>query len=151
MLFGFSGGAHFVHRFLMLHPERISAASIGAPGIVTLLDPDKKWWLGIADTNQHFGIKVNPKAVAGIPIHLVVGGADIETWEITMEPGDRYYMPGINDTGKTRLERLQALKASLEHYGAKVRLDIVEGETHNVAPIAQSSKTFFRDVLLGRF
>ncbi|HCS28573.1 MAG TPA: hydrolase [Spongiibacteraceae bacterium] len=151
MLFGFSGGAHFVHRFLMLHPHRVSAASIGAPGVVTLLDPAKEWWLGIADTEQHFDIQVDPNAVSGMPIHLAVGGADTETWEITVEADDAYYMPGINDSGDTRLERLQSLKASLEHYGAKVRLDIVEGETHNVAPIAQFSKAFFRDVILGRY
>src|SRR5680860_1115071 len=36
-LHGFSGGGQFAHRFLYLHPERLSAVSIGAPGHVTLL------------------------------------------------------------------------------------------------------------------
>ncbi len=29
MLFGYSGGGHFVHRFFYLHPERLHAVSIG--------------------------------------------------------------------------------------------------------------------------
>src|SRR5690606_39266483 len=37
-LHGFSGGGHFAHRFLYLHPERLAGVSIGAPGIVTLID-----------------------------------------------------------------------------------------------------------------
>lgn len=151
MMFGFSGGAHFVHRFLMLYPGRVSAASIGAPGVVTLLDPEKPWWLGVGGTDHHLGISVAPEAVAGLPVHLIVGGADTETWEITMEADDRYYMPGINDSGRTRLERLEALKSSLEHYGARVRLDIVPGESHNVEPMAREARAFFRDVLLGRY
>jgi len=31
-LHGFSGGGQFTHRFLYLHPDRLAAASIGAPG-----------------------------------------------------------------------------------------------------------------------
>ena len=30
-MFGFSGGGHFTHRFAILHPEKLWAASIGAP------------------------------------------------------------------------------------------------------------------------
>jgi predicted peptidase len=33
MMYGFSGGGHFTHRFLYLHPERLFAASIGAPSV----------------------------------------------------------------------------------------------------------------------
>ncbi len=32
MLFGFSGGGHFAHLFFYLHPDRLLAVSIGAPG-----------------------------------------------------------------------------------------------------------------------
>ena len=51
-LFGYSGGGHFAHRFLMLHPERLWAASIGAPGSVTLLDPTRDWWVGTRDVEE---------------------------------------------------------------------------------------------------
>ena len=38
LLYGFSGGGHFAHRFFYLHPKRLAGVSIGAPGVVTLLD-----------------------------------------------------------------------------------------------------------------
>lgn len=38
LMHGFSGGGHFAHRFFSLHPRRLLGASIGAPGMVTLLD-----------------------------------------------------------------------------------------------------------------
>ncbi len=37
-LFGFSGGAQFVHRFAMLHPDRVSHLSIASPGWYTFPD-----------------------------------------------------------------------------------------------------------------
>src|SRR4051812_4854162 len=44
---GYSGGAHFVHRYLLLHPQRVRAASLSAPGQVTLLDPAVPWHAGL--------------------------------------------------------------------------------------------------------
>jgi len=37
-MMGFSRGGQFIHRFLLLHPERLYAVSIGAPGRPTMLD-----------------------------------------------------------------------------------------------------------------
>lgn len=54
-IFGYSGGGHFAHRFTILHPEKLWAASIGAPGSVTLLDPDRDWWVGVRDVAERFG------------------------------------------------------------------------------------------------
>jgi poly(3-hydroxybutyrate) depolymerase len=44
-LFGFSGGGQFANRFAYLHPEKLWAVSIGAPGSVTLLDVNRDWWV----------------------------------------------------------------------------------------------------------
>jgi pimeloyl-ACP methyl ester carboxylesterase len=149
LMFGFSGGAHFTHRFTILHPHRIRAASIGAPGSVTLLDTTKRWWVGIKDCAEHFGIDADPGRVAGLPMHFVVGDADTETWEITFEPGDRYYVEGANDAGRTRGDRIRALADSFAAHGARVRLDVVDGATHDVTAVAHKTRAFFADVLNG--
>ena len=151
MMFGFSGGGHFTHRFTILHPDRILAASIGAPGSVTLLDPEKPWWVGVGDCEEKFGITVDKAAFRNLPLHFVVGGADRETWEITFEPGDNYYVEGANDAGRDRGERIRSLAASFEKCGARTRLDILEGVAHDVVPVSQKTREFFYDVLTGAF
>ncbi len=130
-MFGFSGGGHFAHRFAILHPHRLWAASIGASGSVTLLDPDRDWWVGIRDLRARFGIAFDAAALARVPVQMVVGDADLETWEITHAPGGTYWMEGANDAGRTRPERLRALRDSFERAGVKVRFDLLPGVAHD--------------------
>ena len=46
-------------------------------------------------------------------MHLIVGAADLETWEINYPRESVQYMDGINDTGRTRIERNTALRQNL--------------------------------------
>lgn len=147
LMFGFSGGGHFTHRFTILHADRVRAASIGAPGSVTLLDAAAPWWVGIADCEQRFGIRVDPRSFHDLPLHFVVGDADTETWEITFKQGDRNYMPGANRAGRTRGERVRALAESFRSHGARVRVDLVPGAAHDVTEVVQKTREFFGDVL----
>ena len=151
LMFGFSGGGHFTHRFTILHPDRIYAASVGAPGAVTLIDAAKPWWAGIKDCESLFGIRVEPQAFNNMPLHFVVGEADEETWEITFGPDDKYYIDCANDAGRTRGERIRALMDSFQKCGARTRLDLVPDATHDVTAVAQKTREFFCDVLNGRF
>ena len=130
-MFGFSGGGHFAHRFAILHPQRLWAASIGAPGSVTLIDPSRDWWVGIRDLPQCFGIEFDRAAFARVPMQMIVGDADLETWEITHREGGTHWMPGANDAGRTRPERLRALKDSFEAAGVTVRFDLLPGVSHD--------------------
>jgi len=130
-MFGYSGGGHFTHRFAILHPEKLWAACIGAPGSVTLLDPDRDWWVGIRDLAEKFGRPFDAAALAKVPVQMVVGGLDLETWEITHKPGAAYYMEGANDAGATRPERLRSLQKSFEAVGVRVTFDEVPGVSHD--------------------
>lgn len=151
LMFGFSGGGHFTHRFTLLHPQRIRAASIGAPGSVTRIDFEKRWWSGVSDCEAIFGIRINPENYEGLPLHFVVGEADLETWEITFSEGDRYYVEGANDAGRDRRERILSLAESFTKCGARVRHDEVSGVAHDVVAVAQKTREFFSDVLTGTF
>ncbi|HBS98940.1 MAG TPA: hydrolase [Citreicella sp.] len=130
-MFGYSGGGHFTHRFAILHPEKLWAACIGAPGSVTLLDLDRDWWVGIRDLAEKFGRPFDAAALAKVPVQMVVGGLDLETWEITHKPGAAYYMEGANDAGATRPERLRSLQKSFEAVGVRVTFDEVPGVSHD--------------------
>lgn len=131
LLHGFSGGGHFAHRFLYLHPRRLRGVSIGAPGVVTLLDPDRSWWVGVRDLEARFGRPLDLEAIRAVPVQTVIGGADTETWEIAIEPGGPLWMDGAELAGTNRLQRLDALRASLERHGVAVRHDVVPGAAHD--------------------
>jgi hypothetical protein len=141
-LSGYSGGGQFVNRFLLLHPHRLWAASIGAPGSVTLVDDSRDWWVGTANVASIFGREIDRDALARVPVQLVVGALDQETWEITHREGGRHWMPGANDAGATRPERAASLQRSLQQAGVSARLDVVPGVAHNGMQCLDTIKTF---------
>lgn len=147
MMYGFSGGGHFTHRFLYLHPERMLAASIGAPGVVTLADFDHDWWVGVRDFEAVFGKAIDLDAMRRVAVQAVIGGDDLETWEITITPQDPWWMPGADLQGATRNDRIRALKASLERNGLAVRLDVEPGVAHDDRKLVRHVKSFFADTL----
>jgi len=149
-IFGFSGGGHFAHRFTILHPRKLWAAAIGAPGSVTLLDPSRDWWVGVRNLKETFGIDYDPAAIAQVPVQMIVGEADLETWEITHKEGGTYWMPGANDAGRTRPERLAALRASFEKAGVKVRFDLLPGVSHDRLKTLNKVQDFLAGVLTQR-
>jgi len=149
-LFGYSGGGHFTHRFLLLHPERLWAASIGAPGSVTLLDPTRDWWVGTRNVEALFGRAVDAAAMAEVAVQMVVGAADLETWEITHREGGRHWMPDANHAGRTRPERLARLRDSFEAAGVTVRFDLVPNMAHDGMRAVPRVTDFFAHVVKRR-
>jgi dienelactone hydrolase len=149
-MFGFSGGGHFTHRFAILHPQTLWAASIGAPGSVTLLDPDRDWWIGIRNLPETFGIAFDGEALKRVPVQMIVGDADLETWEITHKPGGSHWMEGANDAGRTRPDRLKALAASFGKAGVTVQLDLVPGVSHDRMKVLNRVKDFLAGVLAAK-
>ena len=148
-LFGYSGGGHFAHRFLMLHPERLWAASIGAPGSVTLLDPRAIGGSGSATMADCFGIEIDIDAMRNVPVQMVVGAADLETWEITHRRGRRALDARRQRRWATRPERLASLRQSFEAAGIEVRFDVVPNMPHDGNRVVGHVQSFFADVLKG--
>ena len=146
-LTGFSGGGHFTHRFLYVHPERLSGVSIVSPGVVTLCDPDLPWPAGVGGLEAEFGRSFNAAAVAAVPANLVVGDDDTETWEISVAPDSPAYIPDVNAAGVTRITRLRALAASLERNGNTVSVDLVPGVAHEGYHLLKPTFRAIRQVL----
>lgn len=146
-LFGYSGGGHFAHRFLMLHPERLWGVSVGAPGSVTLLDPSRDWWVGTRNFAALFGQEIDLAAIKRVPVQMVVGAADLETWEITHREGGRNWMPDANHAGKTRPERLASLQRSFEAAGVSVQFDLIPNMPHDGIKAVPAVEDFFAGIL----
>jgi dienelactone hydrolase len=146
LLHGFSGGGQFAHRFLYAHPQRLLAASIGAPGRVTLLDDTTPWWLGTKDFARIFGTAPDIAEIRKVPIQLVVGDLDVEGWEIN-NPHDSNWLPGLEKQGKTRIERLETLQKNLDDHGIATRFDLVPGAAHQGLKMIDVVCEFFASVL----
>lgn len=147
LMHGFSGGGHFAHRFFLLHPERLLAVSIGAPGVVTLLDKSLPWWTGVSDIEARFGKGVDVEAMRRVAVQMVVGSNDTDTWEITIPEGSSWWMAGANDAGRTRIERLKSLQTSLEREGIEVSFELVPDVAHNGWAVLGPVQSFFSKVL----
>lgn len=147
-LHGFSGGGHFSHRFLYLHPERLLGVSIGAPGMVTLLDFEHDYWVGVRNFRAVFGKDIDLAAMRRVHVHMVIGAEDTETWEIRLEPTDALWMAGAEHLAEAnRLERMAALRQSLEAHGIGVRQDIVTGAGHDGRLMLDPVRTWLRQVM----
>ena len=142
-LFGYSGGGHFTHRFLMLQPNRLWGVSIGAPGSVTLLDPTRDWWVGTRNFAELFGQELDIPAMKQVAVQMIVGAADLETWEITHKPGGRNWMPDANHAGTNRPERLASLRDNFAAHGIAARFDLVPNTPHDGVKVVPVVEDFF--------
>jgi len=145
LLAGFSGGGQFAHRFAYLHPDRLHAVSIGAPGRVTLPDAEP-WPLGIGGVHGLFGRDVDLDALTAIPHQIIVGGEDDarETLAIAASDGREAR------AGTTRVERAQTLARELAARGVPVETVVVPGVAHDADAVAAPVIDFLSRALAQR-
>lgn len=74
--FGYSGGGQFVHRYAMLHPERVTRAVLAAPGWFTFPDEAAPFPLGLAAAGGRAAIAI--ERFLAIPVSVIVGERDCE-------------------------------------------------------------------------
>lgn len=75
-LFGYSGGAQFVHRFAMLHPQRVAALGIGAAGWYTLPDATLPYPRGLQGAEFLSGRALEMLQFLRLPMRVWVGERD---------------------------------------------------------------------------
>lgn len=119
LLYGFSGGAQFAHRFYYLHPQRIKGLSAHAPGQVCL-PPQSEGAL---------------HAMRQVPVQLVIGSEDRGTERSGLEMG----------LGRAQL--LQMLADALGALGVNVCRQEVEGAGHDGFALLPAGQAFLADQL----
>lgn len=130
LLSGYSGGGQFVERFTLFRADTLLAASIGAPGRVTLPDLELPWWIGLQGAKERIGLEPNFDALRSIPVQVVVGNVDVtDANEIRRD--SELWMENSQVAGATRLERSTTLYRSLVELGVDARLDVMEGQAHD--------------------
>lgn len=113
-LFGYSGGAQFVHRLAMVQPQRVASLGIGAAGWYTWPDHQLPWPQGLADAPAAASGAANIEDFLRLPIALWVGERD--------NAPDTYLRndPALNaQQGTNRLERASRWTAALRDLAAQ--------------------------------
>ncbi len=117
-LFGYSGGAQFVHRYTLAHPQRVAKAVLGAPGWYTFPDPTVKYPKGIAQAKSLPGVTFDPSGFLAIPTCVLVGERDVRQ-DVALNKSPKIE----RQQGATRLERgghwIAAMTRAAEVQGLK--------------------------------
>ncbi len=75
-IFGFSGGAQFVHRYALFYPRQVAAMVLGAAGWYTFPDPNQRFPLGIRGFKEWPNLRFSLDLFLAIPTLVLVGDAD---------------------------------------------------------------------------
>lgn len=97
LMMGFSGSGMFTNRFAIIHPERIQAAAIGAPGGWPIL-PIEEWNglklrypVGVWDLEELVGHEFDIQTFKSIPQYFYMGDEDDN--DAVDEVPDRFGVP----------------------------------------------------------
>lgn len=142
LLFGFSGGAQFVHRFAYLYPQRLKALACGAPGSQTLPDETRSYPEGVKDLEQVFGLRMAWQPLSNVPTMFIVGDADTDTSYATAR--GRTLDPSIQNG---RFGATTRLEESWRGAGANCQLHVVPGVSHTENELLGPVVSFFEKCL----
>jgi pimeloyl-ACP methyl ester carboxylesterase len=129
-LLGYSGGAQFVHRYAMAHPDRVRAAVCAAAGWYTLPETQRRYPYGLRVEGSLAGVRLEPEAFLRVPLLVAVGRKD--TTREAMRSRPRLDA----EQGRHRLERAErwtdAMRRAAERRGleSSVELALIEGAGH---------------------
>lgn len=138
-LFGYSGGAQFVHRYAMAHPERVARLVIGAAGWYTFPDVELNYPRGLKVKNRQLeNVRFNPQAFLKVPTRILVGEKDVQQ-DPALNKSDR-----INKMqGHTRVERAKRWADAMNSeagrlgYPASCSVQLLPGAAHSFAESMQ--------------
>lgn len=133
LLYGYSGGGQFAHRFAFVHPERVQAVALGASGWYTMPDVSISFPFGLGiSVRKNDQISIDAHCLAGVRYFVAVGDRDI-----LLDRALNKKKEISARQGKNRVERAQSwVEAMKEHIescraGGSVQLSILEGVAHS--------------------
>jgi pimeloyl-ACP methyl ester carboxylesterase len=117
-MFGFSGGGQFVHRYALVHPDRVMAAALGAPGWYSFPDRDTPFPRGLRGAGRRIGFRLKVRGALRVPMAVFVGARD------TLRDDTLNTTARIDaQQGHTRPERARRWVAAMRAAAAELGLD----------------------------
>lgn len=150
--FGYSGGGQFVHRYLMSHPDRVTAAVVAAAGWYTFPDAHQAYPHGLRVGAALAGVRMEPSAFLRVPLLVTVGSLDVD------RDASVRTTPKVDEgQGGDRIERAKrwvtAMQAAARARSIPARheLEMLDGAGHSFSDcvesgLARASFRFFDSV-----
>lgn len=136
-LFGHSGGAQFVHRYVMANPAEVRHFVVSAAGWYTHPDPDRPFPSGIGPTPRLPDLHFDPDAFLGVAGCVLVGERDVRR-----DRSLRTVPPVDAAQGRTRLERARRWAEAMNREAARsglpppIDLHVLPSAGHRFADMA---------------
>ncbi|MEQ1490222.1 MAG: hypothetical protein ABL932_06685 [Terricaulis sp.] len=135
LLFGFSGGAQFSHRFVFAHPKRVLSAAHVSAGWYTFPDANIRYPRGVRPQNG--AIDFDLTSALRVRQHVLVGEQDLE------RDSSLRQNKWLDETqGRTRVERARSwvgAMAAAAPSGEGPSCDLLPGVAHSFAEAVESS------------
>ncbi|MDH3207668.1 MAG: hypothetical protein OEO79_13785 [Gemmatimonadota bacterium] len=123
LMFGYSGGGQFTHRFAMAYPKAVRAAVVAAAGWYTFPEPDTRYPLGLRVGRRLPGVHLQERALLRVPILTIVGGGDTER-DASLRQSPRL----DRHQGHNRVERalrwVAAMREAAARQGLSARIEL---------------------------
>lgn len=133
-LFGYSGGAQFAHRYMMVYPERVARVAAGAGGWYTFPDTGLQYPYGIGPCADLSFVSFEPERFLRVPCLVLVGEQDVVRGvHLNQDPKVDTHQ------GTHRLERGQRWVAAMNQiaavrgFASPVQFQLLHGVGHSFA------------------
>ncbi len=146
---GFSAAGSFTSRFVILHPEVVKAASIGAPGFGPIV-PVAKWNgqdlpypEGTADLKDLVGVPFALDAFRTVPLQVYVGDEDVNTdpwWNLT---NPEVALISAAFGGVSLYQRWQEYEAAYNSVSSSSQFVVFPGMGHTYSTLWEYLTEFF--------
>lgn len=116
LLFGYSGGAQFAHRFAMAHPGRVTSAVLAAAGWYTFPIASAPYPYGLDTMGSE--LSFDPYAMLRVRYHVMVGELDTDR-DSSLRQSKRL----DRAQGHTRVDRARNWAGAMKGFAKEVQLD----------------------------
>ena len=149
---GFSAQAMFANRFTFMHPDRVKAAAIGAPGgwpiapVATHHKQPLRYPIGVADFRQVTGQDIDMRELRRVPLLIFMGDQDEND---AVPYGDAYETEDreliFPMFGYKPIERWEAAKTFYGQAGLNAEFKLYPGVGHTVTTeMREDVRTFLQ-------
>ena len=150
LMSGFSAQAMFANRFTFIHPDRVKAIAIGAPGgwPIAPVTADHETFLrypiGVGDFREVTGQPINMRQLRQIPMLIYMGDQDDND---AVPYGDAYENQDreviIPRFGRTPIERWNAARTLYTRAGLHAEFKLYPGVGHTITDQMRSDTQMF--------